>query len=123
MLYVMLGCASVFMKVLRSVTSTYTPELYSTSSRTTALGLMSSADRFASILQPMIFSALVYSSFKLAMIGYGACYLLALIVSLTLRTETSNLPLKESFLMSMASDLDTGRSAMDTSMFTDSVVH
>lgn len=72
MFYVILGVFSIFMKVLRSVTYAYTPELYSTSTRTSALGLMSASDRFASILQPMIFSTLVYTSFRLALASFGA---------------------------------------------------
>lgn len=72
MFYVILGIFSVFMKILRSVIYAYTPELYSTSTRTTALGLMSGSDRFASILQPMLFSTLVYSSYKLALASFGA---------------------------------------------------
>lgn len=73
MFYVILGVFSVFMKVLRSVTYAFTPELYSTSTRTTALGLMSAADRFASILQPMIFSTLVYTSYRLSLACFGGC--------------------------------------------------
>lgn len=71
MFYVILGVFSVFMKILRSVIYAYTPELYSTSTRTTALGLMSGSDRFASILQPMIFSTLVYSSYRFALASFG----------------------------------------------------
>lgn len=69
--YVILGLYTIFMRVLKSVTTAYTPELYSTLKRTSALGLMNGADRAASILQPVIFSSLVYTSFKLAMAGYG----------------------------------------------------
>jgi len=71
MFYVILGVFSIFMKIYRSVTYAYTPEVYSTSARTSAVGIMSAADRFASILQPIIFSSLVYSSFKLAFACFG----------------------------------------------------
>ena len=86
------------MRVLKSVTTAYTPELYSTLIRTSALGLMNGADRAASILQPVIFSSLVYSSFKLAMAGYGVCFIIGFIFSLTLTQETVNKPLRESLL-------------------------
>lgn len=118
MFYVVLGVFSIFMKVLRGVTYLYTPELYSTSTRTTALGLMSASDRFASILQPMIFASIVYTSFKLAMACYGGCYIVAFLFSLLLNKETSKGPLKESFLAN-SSDIDIGRSAMATSFISD----
>ena len=116
--YVILGVFSVFMKVLRSVTYLYTPELYSASTRTTALGVMSASDRFASILQPMIFASLIYSSFKTALAWYGVCYILTFIVSLALTKETSNRPLKDS-LLNNVTDNDIGRSAMAYSMISD----
>ena len=72
MFYVILGVFSIFMKIYRSVLYTYTPEIYSTSTRTSVVGVMSASDRLASILQPMIFSSLVYSSFKLALVSFGA---------------------------------------------------
>mmetsp|Transcript_19187 Transcript_19187/g.18844 ORF Transcript_19187/g.18844 Transcript_19187/m.18844 type:complete len:159 (+) Transcript_19187:866-1342(+) len=72
MFYVILGVFSIFMKVYRSVTYAYTPEVYSTSTRTSAVGVMSAADRFASIIQPIIFSNLVYTSFKLSLACFGA---------------------------------------------------
>jgi MFS transporter, putative metabolite:H+ symporter len=118
MFYVILGVFSVFMKVLRSVTYAFTPECYSTSVRTSALGLMSASDRFASILQPIIFSALVYTSFKLALACFGGCLLIAFMFSLCLSKDTSNKPLKESFLTDI-SDADIARSAMYTSMISD----
>jgi len=118
MFYVILGVFSVFMKVLRSVTYAYTPELYSTSIRTSALGLMSASDRFASILQPMIFSQLVYTSFRGSLACFGGCLLVAFLFSLTLTKETSNRPLKESFLTDV-SDADMARSALATSMISD----
>lgn len=118
MFYVILGVFAVFSKILRSVTYAYTPELYSTSSRTTALGLMSASDRLASIIQPMIFANLVYTSFKLALASFGACYIISFLFSLMLDKETSNKPLKES-LLTDASDVDIGRSAMATSMISD----
>lgn len=118
MFYVILGVFSVFMKVLRSVTYAYTPELYSTSTRTTALGLMSASDRFASILQPMIFSNLVYTSFRGSLASFGGCLVIAFLFSLLLDKETSNKPLKESFLTDV-SDVDIARSAMATSMISD----
>ena len=118
MFYVILGVFSIFSKVLRSVTYAYTPELYSTSTRTSALGLMSASDRFASIIQPMIFANLVYTSYKLALASFGACYIISFLFSLTLNKETSNKPLKESFLTDV-SDVDIGRSAMATSMVSD----
>ena len=104
-LYVLLGTYIIFMKVLKSVTITYTPELYSTSTRTSALGLMSGVDRVASILQPLIFSPIVYASFTLAFVGYGVWYLIGFVCSLTLTKETANKPLNES-LLSDASDND-----------------
>jgi MFS transporter, putative metabolite:H+ symporter len=118
MFYVILGVFSIFMKVLRSVTYAYTPELYSTSIRTSALGLMSASDRFASILQPMIFSQLVYTSFRGSLACFGACLIIAFFFSLTLTKESSNRPLKESFLTDV-SDLDIARSALATSMISD----
>ena len=117
-LYVVLGTYIIFMKVLKSVTTTYTPELYSTSTRTSALGLMNGADRAASILQPMIFSSIVYTSLTLAMAGYGAWYLIGFVCSLTLTKETANKPLKES-LLSEVSDLDAGVGSFKHSLSTD----
>ena len=95
------------MRVLKSVTTAYTPELYSTLKRTSALGLMNGADRAASVLQPVIFSSLVYSSFKLAMAGYGIWFIVGFICSLTLTHETVNKPLRES-LISERDDNDLG---------------
>ena len=118
MFYVILGVFSVFMKVLRSVTYAYTPELYSTSTRTTALGLMSAADRFASILQPMIFSTLVYTSYRLSLACFGGCCVVAFFFSLLLPKDEPNSSLKESFLTDV-SDLDVPRSALATSMISD----
>ena len=118
MFYVILGVFSIFMKIYRSVTYAYTPELYSTSTRTSAVGIMSASDRFASILQPIIFSSLVYTSFKLAFAWFGAWLLIAFLFSLTLKKETSNKPLKESFLTDV-SDHDIARSALVTSMVSD----
>lgn len=68
---VVIGCFALFMKVLKAVTQTYTPELYSTSIRTTALGFMSAIDRFAGILQPVIFTSIIYLSVKWAMVAFG----------------------------------------------------
>lgn len=113
--YVILGIFSVFMKLLKSVTTAYTPELYPTSIRTTALGVMNGLDRSASILMPMIFSELVYTSFRLAMGGFGACYLIGFLVSLTLDQENKNKPLSES-LLSDKSDNDLGTSGMKHSL-------
>lgn len=86
------------MRILKSVTVAYTPELYPTSVRTTALGVMNGIDRCAAIIQPMIFTNLVYSSFTVAMIGFGATYLIGFFVSLMLTKETANQPLRESLL-------------------------
>lgn len=47
--YVIFGAYSLFMKVLRSVTYLYTPEVYSTSVRSTALAIMNVFDKIASI--------------------------------------------------------------------------
>ena len=79
---------------------------------------MSASDRFASILQPMIFASLIYSSFKMALACYGVCYILTFIVSLALTKETSNRPLKDS-LLNNVTDVDIGRSAMAYSMVSD----
>lgn len=118
MFYVILGVFSIFMKVYRSVTYAYTPEVYSTSTRTSAVGVMSASDRFASIIQPMVFSNLVYTSFKLSLSCFGACLLVAFFFSLLLTKETSNKPLKESF-MTDTSENELGRSALYTSMISD----
>lgn len=61
--YVIFGVYSLFMKVLRSVTYLYTPEVYATSVRSTALAIMNVFDKFASIGQPMVMSIIVYTSF------------------------------------------------------------
>ena len=116
--FFILGIFSVFMRILKSVTVAYTPELYSTSIRTTALGVMSGADRAASILQPVIFTSLVYSSFRLAMGAFGLTYIIGFFVSMFLTEETSNKPLKESFL-SEVSENDIGASGVTTSMVAD----
>lgn len=68
---IIISTHALFMKVLKSVTQTYTPELYSTSTRTTALGIMSGIDRSAGILQPIFFTSLIYSSLQGAMTGFG----------------------------------------------------
>lgn len=116
--YVILGVFIIFMKILKVVTTIYTPELYSTNMRTTALGVMNGADRAASILQPIIFTSLVYTSFKLAMAGFGLTYLIGFLVSLSLNKETVNRPLNESLLSDHA-DNDTGASAVKTDVYTD----
>jgi putative MFS transporter len=118
MFYIILGTFSIFMRILKSVTTAYTPELYSTSTRTTALGVMNGLDRAASIIQPVIFTSLVYYSFKLAMAGFGAPFLIGFMVSLTLQQETVNKPLKESFL-SECNENDVGASALRSSMVVD----
>ena len=101
--YVILGVFAVFMRVLKSITSLYTPELYSTSTRTTALGFMNGIDRSASILQPIIFSSLIYTSTEFAMVGFGICYLIGFVFTLCLSSRrTANMPLKDSFLSSVS---------------------
>jgi putative MFS transporter len=116
--YVILGVFIIFMKILKVVTTVYTPELYSTNMRTTALGFMNGADRAASILQPIIFTSLVYTSFKIAMAGFGTTYLIGFLVSLSLTKETANRPLHES-LLSDVSENDIGSSAVKTNMYPD----
>lgn len=61
--YVVFGVYSLFMKILRSVTYLYTPEVYSTSVRSSALAVMNVFDKFASIGQPMVMAFIIYTSF------------------------------------------------------------
>lgn len=84
MFYVVFGVYSLFMKVLRSVTYLYTPEVYTTSVRSTALAVMNVFDKFASIGQPMVMSIIVYTSFRLSMSIFGLTYLLTFVFSMFL---------------------------------------
>ena len=69
--YGVFGSYALFMRVQKNVTAAYTPELYSTSTRTSAMGMMSAIDKFTGILQPVIFTSLIYYSFQLAMATFG----------------------------------------------------
>jgi len=103
------------MKIEKGVASAYTPELYSTSTRTTAVGVMNGIDRLASILQPVLFTSLIYTSFQLTMAAFGSCYLLGFFSALTLTRETVNKPLKDSSL-SDATENDMDNSSLYMSM-------
>ena len=103
MLYVSFGMFSVFMKLFRSVVFTYTPEVYSTGARSSALGIMTSADRLAGIFMPIISTLFVYTSFRLTCFVFGACFIGCFIFGLLLRIETKGKGLAESTFMASLS--------------------
>ena len=104
------------MKILRSVTYLYTPEVYSTQVRSTGLSLMNVFDKIAAIVQPMVMATIIYSSFRLSMAIFGFSYLITFVFSLFLTKETANKPMAESYSYSQYSDNDTGQSAMITNL-------
>lgn len=113
--YVIFGAYSLFMKVLRSVTYLYTPEVYSTSVRSTALAIMNVFDKIASIGQPMVMSVIIYTSFRLSMAIFGISYLLTFLFSMLLTKETANKPMGDTFSTDFV-DNETGKSALSSSM-------
>lgn len=112
--YVVFGVYSLFMKILRSVTYLYTPEVYSTSIRSSALAVMNVFDKFASIGQPLAMAFIIYTSFRLSMAVFGISYIITFVFSLLLTKETANKPMAESYF-SENTDNDIGKSALETS--------
>lgn len=98
-LYLIFGIYSLFMRVLRSVTYLYTPEVYTTSVWSTALGMMNVFDKIATIVQPMVMASIVFTSFRWSMEIFGASYLISFLFSVLLTKETANKPMQDSFTM------------------------
>ncbi len=72
---------------------TYTPEVYSTDLRTTALGFLSAFHRFAPVRGHMIVAVSYASSFRLTALIFSGVYVLGFLVATQLPYDTRDKPL------------------------------
>lgn len=96
-LLTLLPVSTAVRSVVLTLLYTYTPEVFPTLIRTTALGLCSSFHRLAPVIGHLLAALAYTNSFALMALASSALYVAALIASLLLPYESRNAPLGDAF--------------------------
>jgi putative MFS transporter len=96
-LLTLLPVSTAVRSVVLTLLYTYTPEVFPTLIRTTALGLCSSFHRLAPVIGHLLAALAYTNSFALMALASSALYVAALIAALLLPYESRNAPLGDAF--------------------------